>query len=75
MIRAEIMILKAMRRPKKERGLVISEPSAYLSEGHMRMADHDLVVMTDMSRLGHEDWVMVTVTMPCTRPSHRCFQG
>ena len=60
MMRAEIVILKAMRRPKKERGLVISRPNAYMSEGHMKMADHDLVVMTDMSKLGHEDWVMVT---------------
>jgi uncharacterized protein (UPF0332 family) len=60
MMRAEIMILKAMRRPKKERGLVISKPNAYMSEGHMKKADHDLIVMTDMGRLGHEDWVMVT---------------
>lgn len=59
-MRAEIMILKAMRRPKKERGLVISKPNAYMSEGHMKKADHDLIVMTDMGRLGHEDWVMVT---------------
>ncbi len=59
-MRAEIMVLKAMRRPKRERGLVISRPNAYLSEGHMKKADHDLIVMTDMSRLGHEDWVMIT---------------
>jgi len=59
-MRTEIMVLKAMRRPKRERGLVISRPNAYLSEGHMKKADHDLIVMTDMSRLGHEDWVMIT---------------
>lgn len=59
-MKAEIIIMKAMRRPKKERGLVMSRPNNYLSEGHMKKADHDLVVMTDMDRLGHEDWVMVT---------------
>jgi uncharacterized protein (UPF0332 family) len=26
----------------------------------MKKADHNLVVMTDMSRLGHEDWVVIT---------------
>jgi len=58
-MKTEIIIIKAMRRTKKERGLMISRPNGYLSEGHMKKADHDLVVMTDMNRLGHEDWVVI----------------
>jgi len=61
-MKAEIIIIKAMRRTKKERGLMISRPNSYLSEGHMKKADHDLVVMTDMNRLGHEDWVVICAT-------------
>lgn len=48
-----------MKRPKSERGLRISEPNGHLSEGHMKKADHNLVVITDLSELGHEDWVII----------------
>ncbi|OGI14775.1 hypothetical protein A3K63_02780 [Candidatus Micrarchaeota archaeon RBG_16_49_10] len=26
----------------------------------MRKADHNLIVMTDLGRLGHEDWVVIS---------------
>lgn len=47
-----------MKRPETERGLRISKPNDYLAESHMKKADHNLVVMTDLGRLGHEDWVV-----------------
>lgn len=56
----EEIILNALKRSEKERGLVLSEPNDYLSSGHIRKADHNLVVMTDLNRLGHGDWVVVT---------------
>ena len=58
-MKAEDAIIKAMKRPKGERGLRISRPNDYLSEGHMKKADHDLIVMTDLNNLGHEDWVVI----------------
>lgn len=54
------MILKSMKRGKKERGLRLSKPNSYLSDGHIKKADHNLIVMTDLSRLGHEDWVVIS---------------
>ncbi len=59
-MRAERIIIRSMRRGRKERGLRISEPNGQLSEGHIRKADHNLIVMTDLSRLGHEDWVVIS---------------
>lgn len=53
------MILKSMKRPKEERGLRISKSNNYLSDGHIKKADHNLIVMTDLSKLGHEDWVVI----------------
>ena len=58
-MKAEDMLINAMRRPEKERGLRITKPNSYSREGHMGKADHNLVVMTDLSRLGHEDWVVI----------------
>lgn len=55
---AREIILRAFARAQKERGLKVAEPSGYLSEGHIRKADHDLVVMTDLDKLRHEDWVV-----------------
>ena len=55
---AREIILSAFARARNERGLKVAEPSGYLSEGHIKKADHDLVVMTDMGKLGHEDWVV-----------------
>ena len=54
------MIVKSMKRAKEERGLRVSKPNNYMSEGHVRKADHNLIVMTDLSKLGHEDWVVIS---------------
>jgi uncharacterized protein (UPF0332 family) len=57
---AEEIILKAIKRAKDERGLRISKPNERMSEGHTTKADHNLIVMTDLNRLGHEDWVAIS---------------
>ncbi|MBI2232380.1 MAG: HEPN domain-containing protein [Candidatus Aenigmarchaeota archaeon] len=59
-MKAKDMIVKSMKRVKEERGLRVSKPNNQLSEGHIRKADHNLIVMTDLSRLGHEDWVVIS---------------
>ncbi len=59
-MKAKDMIIKSMRRAKEERGLRVSRPNNYLSEGHIRKADHNLIVMTDLNKLGHEDWVVIS---------------
>lgn len=59
-MKAEDMIVKSMKRNKEERGLRASKPNNYLSEGHIKKADHNLIVMTDLSKLGHEDWVVIS---------------
>ncbi len=59
-MRPRAVIVNALRRSGRERGLRIATPSVSLSSGHMRKADHNLVVMTDLGRLLHEDWVVVT---------------
>ena len=59
-MKAKDMIVKSMKRAKEERGLRVSKPNNQLSEGHIRKADHNLIVMTNLSRLGHEDWVVIS---------------
>ena len=54
------MLLSALRRSKRERGLKVMDPNNYLSEGHLKKADHNLIVMTDMNKMGHEDWIAIT---------------
>lgn len=54
------IILNAFKRAGKERGLRIITPDNYLSSGHMKKADHNLIVMTDLSRLRHEDWAVIS---------------
>jgi len=49
-----------MKKDKKERGVSITKPNIYLSEGYIKKADHNLVVMTDLNKLGHEDWVVIS---------------
>ncbi len=49
-----------MKRAKEERGLRAIKPNDYLSNGHIKKADHNLIVMTDLSKLGHEDWVVIS---------------
>jgi len=53
------IILNALKRAGKERGLRIISPDSYLSLGHIKKADHNLIVMTDLGKLGHEDWVVI----------------
>ncbi len=59
-MKAKDMIVKSMKRAKEERGLRVSKPNNYLSEGHAKKADHNLIVMTDLSKLGHKDWVVIS---------------
>jgi len=48
-----------LKRTRKERGLRIISPNEYLYDGHIKKADHNLIVMTDLNRLKHEDWVVI----------------
>lgn len=59
-MKAKDLIVKSMRRSKEERGISVSKPNDYLSDDHIRKADHNLIVMTDLSKLGHEDWVVIS---------------
>lgn len=59
-MKAREIIVKAINRSKEERGLRVSTPNNYLSDGHIKKADHNLIVMTDLSKLGHEDWVVIS---------------
>ena len=59
-MKARNMIIKALRRARKERGLRIISPNNYLSDGHIKKADHNLIVMTDLNELGHEDWIVIS---------------
>ena len=57
------IILNALKRGRekkeKEIGLKITDPNYNLSSGHIKKADHNLIVMTDLSELNHEDWVVI----------------
>lgn len=53
------VLIRIMKRSGRERGIRITSPNFELSEGHIRKSDHNLVVMTDMQRLGHGDWVAI----------------
>lgn len=59
-MKAKDIISNALKRGKDERGLRISKPNDSLSKGHLSKADHNLIVMTDLSKLGHGDWVVIT---------------
>lgn len=59
-MKAKAIIVKSMKRAKEERGLRVSRPNNYLSDAHIKKADHNLIVMTDMDRLGHQDWVVIS---------------
>ena len=58
-MKAKDIIVKALERAKRERGLKVITPSDYLSEGHIKKSDHNLIVMTDLNELGHKDWVII----------------
>lgn len=59
-MKAKDIIIKAMKRAKEERGLRISPPNDGLSQSHVQKADHNLIVMTDLNKLKHEDWVVIS---------------
>ena len=56
-MRTKAFLAKAL---KSGRTLRLVEPDDNLSFGHMRKADHNLIVMTDLMGLGHEDWAVIT---------------
>ena len=59
-MKAKDILIEALKRSREERGLRIISPNNYLSDGHIKKADHNLIVMTDLNKLGHEDWVVVS---------------
>lgn len=55
------IIIKAFQREiNLERGLKVIDPSGDLVKGHINKAEHNLIVMTDLDKLGHSDWVVVS---------------
>lgn len=54
------MIIRAMQRSREERGLKVSTPNRYLSDSHLKKGDHNLIVMTDLNKFGHEDWTVIS---------------
>ena len=55
------IIIKAFQRyAQLERGLKITTPNIDLIKSHVDKADHNLIVMTDLDKLGHSDWVVIT---------------
>jgi len=59
-VKAKEIIINSLKRSKEERWLRVVKPTDYLSEAHIRKADHNLIVMTDLNKLGHEDWVVIS---------------
>jgi len=59
-MKAKDIILNALKRAKDERGLRITGKNDSLCQSHLNKADHNLIVMTDLSRLRHEDWTVIT---------------
>ena len=54
------IIINAFRREKKnERGLKIIPPNIELTESHINKARHNLMVMEDLNKLNHTDWVVI----------------
>ena len=50
-MKAAEIILRAFARAKKERGLKVIAPNNYLSDGYIKKADHNLIVMTDFDSI------------------------
>ena len=61
MAKIRTILINSLKRGWKERdiGLKIISPNENLSLSHMKKADHNLIVMTDLSGLKHEDWVVI----------------
>jgi uncharacterized protein (UPF0332 family) len=55
----EIIINAFQREADFERGLKIITPDEELAKSHHEKADHNLVVMTDLNKLNHSDWVVI----------------
>ena len=55
----EIIINAFQRESEFERGLRIIAPNEDLAASHHEKADHNLVVMTDLNKLNHSDWVVI----------------
>jgi uncharacterized protein (UPF0332 family) len=58
-MKAEDILISAIRRSKDDRGLRVTSPNENLKTGHLAKADHNLIVMTDLDKLGHEDWTVI----------------
>jgi len=60
MNKAEKIIINAFKREEeKERGLKIIIPNIELANAHIAKARHNIIVMDDLNRLGHTDWVAI----------------
>jgi len=59
-MKAKDIIVSSMKRSKGERGLRATKPNTPMADGHIKKADHNLIVMTDLNKLGHEDWVVIS---------------
>lgn len=59
-MKSEDILINALKRSNKERGLRVINPNDDLSRGHIEKSNHDLVVMTDLYKLGHEDWIVIS---------------
>lgn len=55
----DIIIKSFQRKVQQERGLKIMAPNGDLVKSHVDKADHNLIVMTDLDKLGHSDWVVI----------------
>jgi len=53
------ILIKTLKRSDKERGIRIINPNQELGNSHIKKADHNLVVMTDLHKMGHDDWVAI----------------
>ena len=53
------IIIKSLKKTSGGRGLRITKPNNYLSLGHIKKADHNLIVMSDLNKLEHDDWVVI----------------
>lgn len=61
-MKTKTILINALKRGKGSRdiGLKITNPNKNLSSAHLKKADHNLIVMNDLSELKHEDWVVIT---------------
>ncbi len=53
------IIFNALKRAKDQRGLRITRRNDNLNRSHLNKADHNLIVMTDLNKLGYDDWTVI----------------